>query len=391
MSKPMGFSKLICATKFFLVFLTISVCFVNFGYATSYDWCHAGKYMQKNHGNNSNCKWCKDLTDAEMDDYNTSKDYLWCPGSGDNNEIWANGQDFLQGIRDCREKNVGSEVHYKANPDDDYKTCIESTKHRSCAQNQYYVYIETKLKRVVWDKKQNKKVVEEYSVGSDGCLYCDSLPDNMICDDSKRSQFQPLTVSGQKLGVIECLGDSKADETHMECVDDKSSAYVPPVKLDLPKYELKPTVTDIPRFDFSIDTEDEYDTSDTETYEYVEQCNAGYVAYNGKCVECTYNEEWARYARSKRMYCPGGEYANSSVSVTSQMSKCPRMMEPSLDLSECECIWGTKNPDFNVCENINLTEEDLKCGPAGCNAPLYKQCWTKKKTKLYLKCMGFVD
>ena len=135
--------------------------------------------------------------------------------------------------------------------------------------------------------------------------------------------------------------------------------------------------------------EDGYDTDDTETYEYVEQCNPGYVAYNGKCVSCTYNEEWARYARSKRMYCPGGEYVNSSVSVTNQMTKCPKMMEPTLDLSECDCIWGVKNADGTACVNIVLTSEDLKCGPAGCSAPLYKQCWTKKSPKAYRKCMGF--
>lgn len=117
-------------------------------------------------------------------------------------------------------------------------------------------------------------------------------------------------------------------------------------------------------------------------------CSRGQVRDNGVCVACSSKPLVAEYLRGARKYCVGGrvtvQYANN---IIQQFRDCPPGAQPNADLTNCECIYKSGNTD---CNNVKLTEEQLKCGPGGCNSkPLHKRCWTKTSQKAYKTCMGF--
>ena len=129
------------------------------------------------------------------------------------------------------------------------------------------------------------------------------------------------------------------------------------------------------------------------------ECKAGTVWFNGACTPCTSNVAWVNYAKENRLYCPGGSFLNSAR-IIEQIDTCPKGMKPNATLSGCDCIWGIKDvttcninkipkEKCNICKDVVLSFDDLKYGPLGKNAPLFKQCWTKVTEKAYKKCMGF--
>lgn len=129
------------------------------------------------------------------------------------------------------------------------------------------------------------------------------------------------------------------------------------------------------------------------------KCDPGNVLVNGECVPCTSNIAWVSYAKENRVYCPGGTFSTITP-LKQQIDNCPRGTTPNQNLTGCDCIWGIK--DVNrcnittipkekcyLCKDVVLSFDDLKYGPLGKNAPLFKQCWTKVTEKAYKKCMGF--
>lgn len=118
-----------------------------------------------------------------------------------------------------------------------------------------------------------------------------------------------------------------------------------------------------------------------------QMCKPGYVFQDNTCVQCVSNPTWLQYAREKRIYCPGLTFGNINLPLEQQIATCSSGAQPNADLSDCECIYKAGNTD---CNKVDLTSEQLKCGPGGCTGkPLYKQCWTKNNHTSYKACMGF--
>jgi len=118
-------------------------------------------------------------------------------------------------------------------------------------------------------------------------------------------------------------------------------------------------------------------------------CEPGnyYESKTGKCAKCANGGTFEKDARQYRMYCSGKKEGNKYNNAYDYRTKCPNGSWPNQNLTGCECRYNLKMKD-GVCVG-SLTYDDMRYGPDGKNAPLYKQCWIKSTDKEYKQCMGF--